>query len=149
MPQGLVRCARASGVWAVVLLGLLTLPGCLVVVKSDECEDDGRVSFAYETGDGAWIGVLTGRVDEALASQLGIDAGRATLITGVVGGSPAERAGLRRNDVVVAVDGHDGASPGELRAAVGSKGDGGVVDLRLYREGQPLDIAVEVRDERD
>ena len=52
-----------------------------------------------------------------VAPQSGVHAG--ALIADVAPGSPAEKAGLRRGDLIIAVNGNPIVSTGQLRARVG------------------------------
>ncbi|MFG0256968.1 MAG: fasciclin domain-containing protein [Phycisphaerales bacterium JB043] len=89
------------------------------------------------------IGVYTGNVSRALAAQLDIDRHDAFLITGVTSGSNADRAGIERYDVVVAIDGED-YEQGDLARAKRRSGAGGTLELTVIRKGHPLDIEVTV-----
>ncbi|MGD9763369.1 MAG: RIP metalloprotease RseP [Candidatus Binatia bacterium] len=62
-------------------------------------------------------------------------------IGGAVAGMPAERAGLRAGDVVVAVDGRPVANWEELSNAIRNSG-GKTVTLTVQRDGAPVQIAV-------
>ncbi|MFZ9914264.1 MAG: hypothetical protein ACO3IB_02865, partial [Phycisphaerales bacterium] len=75
------------------------------------------------------IGAGLGKVDEALAAHLGIDAGKATMLTTVLDGLPAQKAGLQRYDVLVSVNGSDEASPESIRAAMKDLSPGAKVKL--------------------
>ena len=63
--------------------------------------------------------------------------------------SPAERAGLRRGDVVIAVDGEPVASEKELRSVILARGAGAVLTIRVERGTKTVDIQVETRAARD
>ncbi len=63
-------------------------------------------------------------------------------IAAVQSGSPAEEAGLREGDVVVAVDGRRVRSSGELVAAVGARDPGDAVTLTVTRDGEDRDVEV-------
>ena len=56
--------------------------------------------------------------------------------------SPAERAGLRDGDVVVAIDGRDVRSPQELSLAVAEAKPGASVRMRIVRDGRTLTLDV-------
>src|SRR5262245_6332485 len=52
-------------------------------------------------GDVTWLGVYAEEVSEALSSQLGLSSGEGLLVTYVAADSPASKAGLQKNDVLV------------------------------------------------
>lgn len=128
-----------------VMLAAMPLGGCVLVVGNDL--DDDRRSWRDEESP-RMIGVTMGPVDGALASQLaGVDADRSTLILGVIGDMPAERAGVREHDIVVQIDGSDEASPDDLGRAIRRKGPGEEIRLRVLRAGAPVDLTI-VMDDR-
>jgi len=80
------------------------------------------------------LGLQVRPVDAALAEALGI-AAKGALVDDVQEASPADRAGLRAGDVILAVAGHDVARPGDIAFAVervlGSDG----VAITVLRDG--------------
>jgi S1-C subfamily serine protease len=66
----------------------------------DELISSGKVNWP-------WIGVTVGSVTPAVASQLGLAVEEGVLIREVSQGSPAERVGLKQNDVIVRLRGVD------------------------------------------
>ena len=89
------------------------------------------------------IGVYTERPGNALAAQLGLDRERSLLITRLVEGGNAEKAGLQRWDVVTAIDGEP-ASDEQLKAAKEARGYRGQIELDVVRRGRTLHLRVEV-----
>jgi Do/DeqQ family serine protease len=69
----------------------------------------------------------------AIAAKLGVAAQEGVAITGVHAGSPAEKAGLREQDVVVALNGRPVRAAAELRARLGLTPVGEEVELRVLR----------------
>jgi serine protease Do len=63
--------------------------------------------------------------------------------------TPAEKAGLRRGDVVIAVDGEPVGSEKELRSVILARGVGAVLTIRIERANKTLDIQVQTRAARD
>lgn len=86
------------------------------------------------------VGVIMDDVDESLAEYLGIDNGRATRITRVIEGLPASKGGLKTHDIVVMVDGHEKASPDDIRAILQKKHPGEALKLKVLRAGQPKEL---------
>lgn len=66
------------------------------------------------------------------------------LVTGVNEDSPAEKAGIKAGDVIVAVDGVSTNSSGQLRSQIGVKAIGEKLNLTLIREGKTKSISVKV-----
>jgi hypothetical protein len=58
------------------------------------------------------------------------------LITGVLPRSAASRGGLRRQDVIVSVDGRSTTTSAELRRTIAARSVGDVVEVRVRRSGE-------------
>lgn len=84
------------------------------------------------------LGLQTQELTPELARSLGIATLDGALVTAVDPGSPAERAGLRRGDLIVAVNGHAVRGPADLRVKVGLVPIGEEVEFRFRREGRTL-----------
>lgn len=89
----------------------------------------------------AWLGVYTQEVTSELRDALDLSSDGA-LISSVVPDSPADRAGLRKGDVVVSVDRHDVSSPSDLTERIGDAREGDSVSLGIVRKGERLTLAV-------
>lgn len=74
------------------------------------------------------------------------DTGGPPQVDMVLGGSPADRAGLKRGDKVVGIDGRKPQGEMELRALL-EKSAGREVKLTIEREAGPLEIPVTPKDE--
>lgn len=70
-------------------------------------------------------------------------------ITRVLADSPAEEAGLRRGDVIIAIDGEPVAGSEDLRGIVLSRGVLVPLVVSVERGGEEREITVETRDGRD
>src|SRR5574341_1222541 len=68
-----------------------------------------------------------------LAKKLGVTAAEGAVIAAVHAGSPAEKAGLRERDVVVALGGRPVRAAAELRARLGLTPVGEEIELRVLR----------------
>ena len=69
---------------------------------------------------------------------------RGAMIAEVASGSPAERAGLKRGDIVKAVDNTPIRSAAQLRNLIGLAPLGSRIELRLERNGSALSAPVDV-----
>jgi Do/DeqQ family serine protease len=90
--------------------------------------DDGAVRRAQ-------LGVTAQSIDSALASSLGLQEVRGALVSDITEGSAGERAGLRRGDVILAVDGQPITDSNALRNRIASSKPGTTVALTVARNG--------------
>jgi tetratricopeptide (TPR) repeat protein len=72
-------------------------------------------------------------------SALGL---RGAMVSSVAPGSPAERAGIAANDLILKVDGRDVGGPGDLRDYVRGRPRGATVVLDLLRANMPRRVEV-------
>jgi len=93
----------------------------------------------------AWLGVQVTTVDEIIASQLGLPLDtRGAAVVGVVGGSPAQQAGIERGDVIVAIDGAGIQSDADLTSALAEHEPGDRVSVELLDAGGRRTVTVRV-----
>lgn len=90
------------------------------------------------------LGVQTQELTPDLARSLGIATLDGALVTAVDPGLPAERAGLRRGDVIVAVNGRTVRGPSDFRVKVALVPIGEEVEFRLLREGRTVTARAQV-----
>ena len=102
----------------------------VVKVVSEEDED------ARPAKDRTWLGVGVEEASEALADQLGLDAGVGLVVTHVSADSPAAKAGLKKNDVLIELEGQSLVHPAQLRKLVQARKAGEKVKLVFYRSGR-------------
>ena len=88
-----------------------------------------------------FIGVTVGDVGEE-ALSFGLPAGAA--VKAVEEDSPAEKAGIEVNDIVTAVDGEPVNDRGDLADAVAASKAGDTLTLTVYRQGESIEVKVEV-----
>jgi hypothetical protein len=91
-----------------------------------------------------YIGVQVGSLPPALAAQLDLDADRCVLILSAVAGGPAEAAGVKANDILMAIDGNDAVTDEGLTKAVADKKPGDKMPLSILRKGHRQQIEVKV-----
>jgi S1-C subfamily serine protease len=90
-----------------------------------------------------FIGVQLSPLDDNVKSQLQYD-GDGVAIAGVMGGSPADRAGLQAGDVIQRVDGKNVTDPSEVASAVKAAGPGKTVSLSVWSNGNRRMVSVQV-----
>jgi serine protease Do len=89
-----------------------------------------------------YIGIGMQDVDEGVASALGIERNRGTLIRSVTPGSPADRAGIRQGDVIVSVAGQAVTPEQTLAALIARQQIGARVPFEVIRQGERRNLTV-------
>ncbi|MDH3287209.1 MAG: Do family serine endopeptidase [Betaproteobacteria bacterium] len=79
------------------------------------------------------LGITMTDFTPALAKEFGVPARAGAAITAVQSDSPAEKAGLRERDVIIALNGRPIRSSGALRARLGLTPVGEEIELRIAR----------------
>jgi len=90
------------------------------------------------------MGVQAQELTPDLARSLNLSVAEGALVNGVEPGSPAEKSGLRRGDVVVAANGRPVRGSADLRVKIGLVPIGEEVELRILREGRPMTLKAQV-----
>lgn len=97
----------------------------------------------------AWLGVQLADLNESLAAQLQVVPGRGVVVYDVYANSPANRAGLQRGDVIVAINGKAVNSPSEASQSIRKNSPGSVCMLRVLRGGKTIEVKVTLADMPD
>ncbi len=112
----------------------LAIPVNTVAGVVDQLIDKGAVSRGY-------LGIEFGPISESLARAYDVPRGAARVGT-VVEGEAAEKAGVKIDDVIVAIDGNRLDNSSELLSSIATKRPGDRVDLDIVRDGEPMEITV-------
>jgi Do/DeqQ family serine protease len=91
-----------------------------------------------------WFGARLDSVDREKAEALGLDRPSGALVANIVDKSPAAEAGLRRGDVIVAVDGQDIQDPDAFGFRFATKGITGTSTLAVLRGGRRIMVPVKL-----
>lgn len=88
----------------------------------------------------SWLGVTAEDVTARYAEAAGLQRPVGARVQEAAAGSPAAAAGLRRGDVILAVDGHELRGRAHLGARLAAVPPGQDVELRLWRDGKLLTV---------
>jgi len=89
-----------------------------------------------------WLGVSIQPLDAELAKSFGLDRVTGALVTQVLPGTPAERAGIKRGDVLLSFNGKPVRSVKELQLLVASSALAKKIPVEVLREGTRLTLEV-------
>ena len=101
----------------------------------DQIVSHGKVVRGY-------LGLYPQDVTPALAKQFGLTQPSGALVGEVEPNTPAARAGLKRGDVIVSMNGKAVTSANDLRLRVSETAPGTSVKLEISREGKTQDVNV-------
>lgn len=93
-----------------------------------------------------WLGVALEEITPQRASELGVDR-QGVLVTDVVG-EPARRAGITAGDIVLTWNGQPVSTPADLSWKVAATETGKSVPVTIWRDGQELELSVQVGERR-
>ena len=103
----------------------------------NQLKDSGEVSRG-------WLGVGIQDLTPELAEYYAIKEKEGVLVTQTYEGDPADKAGIKEGDVIVAVDGKRIASSRELSRTVAEAGVGNKMSLTVLRDGREKEIDVKL-----
>lgn len=107
-------------------------PGGIVVNGFEPIGADGH----FGSRDMTWLGVEVEESSEALQAQLRLDPGVGLVVIYVATNSPAAKADLEKNDVLVGLEGQPLVHPLQLRKLIQVRKPGDTVKLVFYRGGK-------------
>lgn len=96
-----------------------------------------------------WLGVLIQGVDEAIAASLGLERAYGAMVSKVEEGSPAEKGGVIKGDVITRFDSREISTMKDLPRIVAETPAGSSVPVEVFRNGdfEMLTIEIELLDE--
>jgi S1-C subfamily serine protease len=94
-----------------------------------------------------YIGVQGQTVSSDIATQYNLPVSEGAFVTGVVQGSPAQKAGIKTGDIIVAADGQPVKSVDDLIAAVRKKNVGDKMSITYYDGSNKKTVDVTIQEE--
>jgi serine protease Do len=97
---------------------------------------------AYGKVREVWVGLRVQEIDQLLARSLELDRPEGVLVSSVSEGSPADKAGVKRGDVLIEIDGRRVESVEDAREAMAARMVGEHVPVTVSREGRLMDLVL-------
>ncbi len=91
-----------------------------------------------------WLGVYIQPVTSQLQEQFKLKSTEGALVADITAGGPAEKAGLKRGDVIVAFNGKPVKETNHLRNMVAATKIGTEADVKVIRDGKTKTIRVKI-----
>jgi serine protease Do len=113
------------------------IPINLVRRVTDEIIRSGKVSWGY-------LGILPQAITKDLAEALDVRAKEGILVAEVVEDGPADKAGIKRGDIIVKFNGEDAREVDEFRMNVAQAGVGAEVKVEVLRDGDMKTLEVKL-----
>lgn len=126
-------------------------PMIMVRAIADGAADDQEIRVLTKVaaiGDPnrGWLGVALSQQTE---SEDGQNVTSGVMVSNIVKGSPAETAGLQKDDVITAINGTSVTDAAAVSKLIGELGPGSEARLAVLRGGQPLDVVVTLSAPKD
>jgi serine protease Do len=100
--------------------------------------------IAHGKVERGWLGVDIQALTPDLAKSFGLTAPKGALIADVINGGPADKAGFKIGDVVLAYQGHEIADASTLRNDVANTPIGQTAQVSIWRNGQKQELTVTI-----
>ena len=86
------------------------------------------------------LGVTIQGVSQELADSFGLKKAQGALVSAVEARSPADKAGVKTGDIILAVDGRDIENSIDLPRVIGETRPGTAVTLKVWRQGETKEL---------
>ena len=111
----------------------LAIPSKMVKNVIDQIINGGVVKRAY-------LGILLQPVDKELAEAMNLESQDGVLISDVVKGSPAEKAGIKQGDIIITYGDKPAKNVNKFRNDIAMMQPGSEIKLKILRSGKTIHI---------
>ena len=95
-----------------------------------------------------WLGVQIQNITDELAKHFEIKEDKGALVTNILPGTPAEKAGFLRGDIIIEFNGNTVVDTTDLRNQVAATLPGTEVKMKVIREGKVKDLPVTIGEQK-
>lgn len=99
----------------------------------------------YGTYQRAYLGVHIYELDDEAAQDLNIDISQGVVVSELIDGGSAQYSGMLEQDVIVAIQERKINSVPDLQEVIGRAKVGEVINVKVHRRGQEIDIPVRLK----
>ncbi len=113
-------------------------------IPSNMADHVAKALIAHGKVERGWMGVSAQDLTADLAKSFGLTVPKGALLAEVQKGAPADKAGLKKGDIVVAYQDRQVADASEFRNDVANSTIGQPVKVGIWRDGKKVEIPVTV-----
>lgn len=113
------------------------IPSSSAKLIMDDLVKDGKVKRGL-------LGVNIQDMNEALAKSFGRKDSEGALVSQVVEGSPADKAGVKAGDIILQFNDNVVKGAAHLKNLVGKEKPGASANLKIFRDNKPVEIPVKI-----
>ncbi|MCK5140052.1 MAG: DegQ family serine endoprotease [Thermodesulfovibrionia bacterium] len=113
------------------------IPSNMVELVMKQLVKEGKVTRG-------WLGITIQSVTPELAKEFGLKNGKGALVSDVFSGSPAEKAGIKRGDVILQIKGRTVRDSESLRNIVAQTEAGSRIKLKIIRDNKPVSLTATI-----
>ena len=137
------------GVNTIIVSGSGGFEGIGLSIPSNISQHVAKLLIAHGKVERGWLGISAQDMTPETAKNLSIEFRRGALIGDIVKGGPAERAGIKKNDIVIAFQGKDILNAVTLRNEISLSPIGKDVRIVVLRAGKKQEVTVRIGDPKD
>ena len=105
--------------------------------------------ISYGKVSRGWIGISIQDIEPEKARSLRMEMPKGAVVVDVIKGGPADKAGMKKDDIVLKMDGKEVRDTGALRNQVATTPIGKTLQVTVLREGREVGLKVLVGDMED
>ena len=95
-----------------------------------------------------WLGVRMANVTDSDARRLNLHEVRGVVVEEVVPGSPADRAGMREDDIIYEYNGQEVTNHSQFSILVSTSKQGSKVPIKIIRDNERLTVSAQIADKK-
>ena len=137
------------GVNTIIVSGSGGFEGIGLSIPSNISQHVAKLLIAHGKVERGWLGLSAQDMTPETAKSITVEFRRGALIGDVVKGGPAERAGIKKNDIVIAFQGKDITNAAMLRNEISLSPIGKDVRMVVLRAGKRQEIIVRIGNPKD
>ena len=137
------------GVNTIIVSGSGGFEGIGLAIPSNIAQHVAKLIISQGKVERGWLGISAQDMTPVIAKNLAMEFRKGAIIGDVVQGGPAEKAGLKKNDIVVSFQGKDITDAAMLRNEISLSPIGKDVRMVILRSGKKQDINVRIGDPKD